>query len=144
MRLIHYTHPVVRDLVAPFARSAFAGCAATLDDVFADAANGAATVRPDAHWAEDDRATTVRLDLPGVDRASLELEVKDNLLTVQAKRRVRSATADEAAREITYRRDLALAPGVGAEQISANYADGVLTVTLPKPAAAQPRRIAVS
>ena len=43
-----------------------------------------------------------------------------------------------------YMRSFALSSKIDREQISAQLDDGVLTLTLPKAAAAQPRRISIS
>ncbi len=86
-------------------------------------------------------------DLPGVDPGSVDIDVDNGTLTIRAER---SPRAEEAVQWIaserftgSYMRQLSLGESVDAEGISANYANGVLTVTIPVAEKAKPRRIQV-
>ncbi|MFN2560380.1 MAG: Hsp20/alpha crystallin family protein [Jatrophihabitans sp.] len=87
-------------------------------------------------------------DLPGVDPGSVDIGVENNTLTIKAARSER--TEDDvqwiSSERFTgaYMRQLALGDGIDAEKISATYANGVLTVTLPVAEKAKPRRVSVS
>ena len=85
-------------------------------------------------------------DLPGVDPGSVDI-VDNGTLTIRAER---SPRAEEAVQWIaserftgSYMRQLSLGEGVDAQGVSASYANGVLTVTIPLAAQAKPRRIQV-
>lgn len=88
-------------------------------------------------------------DLPGVDPGSVDVHVDNGTLTIRAQR---TFTDDNQGREWiaserfagTYLRQLSLGDGVDAERISADYANGVLTVTIPVAERAKPRRIEVA
>lgn len=87
-------------------------------------------------------------DLPGVDPGSVDVGVENGTLTIRAQRSERS---EEGVQWIaserftgTYQRQVALGEDVDAERISATYANGVLTVTLPVAERAKPRRIDIA
>lgn len=91
----------------------------------------------------------VSADLPGVPAKDVAIDVTDGVLTISGER----ATSHEAMRGGYVRveravgrfaRSLTLPKGVDAEAISASFADGVLTVTIPKPAAIKPKRIEIA
>ena len=96
---------------------------------------------------ETDDGLVLLADLPGVSGDTLELQVQDNKLTLFG--RV-AAPAPENARLIhqEYRvadflRSFILSDEVDHEQIEAKLNNGVLEVTLPRAAKAEPRRIQV-
>ena len=86
-------------------------------------------------------------DLPGIDPASVDLDVDGQLLTIRAERR---APANENAQWLAherpsggYMRQFTLGDGVDVERITANYEHGVLSVIIPVAERAKPRKIAV-
>lgn len=88
------------------------------------------------------------IDLPGVDGGSIDVDVDGGVLTVRAQR---TAVAVEGATWLSrerstgsFVRKLRLGDGIDTEAISADYANGVLTVTLPVAERAKPRKVAVS
>lgn len=86
-------------------------------------------------------------DLPGVDRASIDLTVERNVLTVRADRRPNLADGDEvvvAERPVgTYSRRIFLGDTLDADGIDANYEGGVLTLKIPVAESAKPRKISI-
>ncbi|QCQ91444.1 Hsp20/alpha crystallin family protein [Rhodococcus sp. SGAir0479] len=87
-------------------------------------------------------------DLPGVDPGSVDVDVENGTLTLTAHR---SAPSEEHVQWLaserfsgTYRRQLSLGEGVDAENISATYENGVLTVMIPVAERAKPRKIEVT
>ncbi len=87
-------------------------------------------------------------DLPGVDPGSVDVGVENGTLTIKAQR---SERTEDAVQWIsserftgTYLRQLSLGDGIDADKISATYANGVLTVTLPVADRAKPRRVSIS
>jgi HSP20 family protein len=96
-------------------------------------------------WREGD---TFRLefDLPGVQADSIDLDVERNVLTVRAERPVQETNGEQIAAERprgVFSRQLILGDNLDLENISANYADGVLTLQVPVAEKAKPRKIAV-
>jgi HSP20 family protein len=88
----------------------------------------------------------VCLDLPGVSPESIDLTVEQNVLTVRAERL--PVKADEmivAERPSgTFSRQVFLGETLDAENVGADYAAGVLTLTIPVREAAKPRNIQVT
>lgn len=89
-----------------------------------------------------------RIDLPGVDPSTVDVDVEDRTLTIRAERRVDDATEVQwLTRERptgTFARQLTLGYGVALDRIEASYSDGVLTLTIPVAEEAKPRKISVS
>lgn len=89
----------------------------------------------------------VRVDLPGIDPASLDLTIERNVLSIKAERSWTPADGDEvlvAERpQGTFTRRLFLSEGLNADKISAAYEHGVLTVTVPVAETAKSRKIEV-
>ena len=97
----------------------------------------------------DDNAIYVEGDLPGVDRATLDVTVTGgDKLTIRAERlapaKVDGVTWLRHERPIgAYARVIALPVPVDADKVEATYTNGVLKVTLPKIAAVKPRTVPV-
>jgi HSP20 family protein len=88
------------------------------------------------------------LDLPGISSESIDLTVEQNVLTVRAERAPDTADGAEmivAERPYgTFTRQVFLGETLDAEHIAADYAAGVLTLTIPVREAAKPRSIHVT
>ena len=89
----------------------------------------------------------MRVDLPGIDTASLDLTIERNVLSIKAERSWTPAEGVEvmvAERpQGTFTRRLFLSEGLDANKISAQYDKGVLTVTVPVADSARSRKIQV-
>jgi HSP20 family protein len=89
----------------------------------------------------------IALDLPGVDPASTELTVERNSLTVQATRQAVFGDDDQVLTaerpQGSFSRQLILGDDVDAENVRADYTNGVLNLTIPVKQSAQPRRIEI-
>ena len=101
------------------------------------------------HLAADVRATEDELvfvcDVPGVRRDDLEILVEGGVLTIKGTRRP-PTSADRAISERAFgafASRYTLPDYVDPERISADLADGVLTVKVPKQPKAKPRRIQI-
>jgi len=99
-------------------------------------------------YRTDDGSYHVEADLPGVDPGSIDVTVEHAVLTIRAERAPgygAGAGVIVAERpQGTFSRQLALGEGVDAEHLTADYAEGVLLVTIPASPKVQPRRIDVS
>jgi HSP20 family protein len=87
-------------------------------------------------------------DLPGIDPGSVDVGVENGTLTIRAQRSERTEDGVQwiASERFagTFMRQVALGDDVDAEKITATYANGVLTVTLPVLEQAKPRRVEIS
>ena len=75
-------------------------------------------------------------DLPGVGKDDIGVHLEKNQLTIRGKRVFEGRAFD-------YLRTFVVPNGIDADKISAELANGVLRLTLPKSAALKPRQIAV-
>ena len=89
-----------------------------------------------------------KIDLPGVDPSTIDVDVEDRTLTIRAERREQ---ADDGVQWLsherpagTFARQMTLGYGVALDRIEADYSDGVLTLTIPVAEEAKPRKISVS
>ena len=88
---------------------------------------------------------TLVADLPGVQEQDLEITVNKDILTIEAQGSD-YPEGRSGAKEFDYgryRRQFRLTEEVDSGKVSAELARGVLTLTLPKAAAAVPRRVEV-
>ena len=93
-----------------------------------------------------DDGYTVRAEMPGVNKSSLEITVDNGELTLIGHRQSEPEAGEPVYREIRpvdYRRVYELDPTIDTTKITARIEDGVLTVTLPKAESVKPRKITV-
>ncbi len=118
------------------------------DDAFSGDRDASQTVwTPRADVAETPDAYRLALDLPGVDRGTLDVTLDDGTLKISGERRPRDH-ADGRVHRVErahgrFFRSFTLGTDVDPDAIEASYDDGVLDVVIGKSAATQPRRIAV-
>ena len=119
-----------------------------MDRWFSDVARTPASAAMPMDLFRDGDVFVARIDLPGVDPASIDVDVDDRTLTVRAQRN--AETTDEQkwlVRERpagTFARQLTLGYGVALDKIGAEYADGVLSLRIPVAEEAKPRKISVA
>lgn len=99
-----------------------------------------------ADIVENDEAVTVIADMPGVAAGSLEIDLRDNVLTIRG--RVEEVPTDwrliHGEYEIGgYMRQFNVGPAIDQEKVAANMNDGVLSLLLPKADRLKPRKIEV-
>lgn len=109
-----------------------------------------ASLVPALDITETETAYVIQADLPGVRRDDLSVSIKDGLLSINAAARYEhdekkhGRLLRQERRYGKYVRTLRLGEDVDANAISAAYDNGVLKLTLPKVANAQPRKIDIS
>lgn len=150
MRIVRYSYPNTRhQTFGPgFTRAPWSGLETEIDRLFETALGefaGSATdsTRFPVDLFEDKERTYVRAELPGVNREDVNVEVVDGYLNISATRK--TAGGESGAEEsFSLSRSLQLPDEVQADQITAAYENGILTVTLPKREEAKPRKITVN
>lgn len=88
---------------------------------------------PAADVYEDDASYTVAVDLPGIDRTTLDISVDDNRLAIKGTRpalEIRQHRAERPGGK--FLRTFSVPVSVDQKDIKADYRDGVLQVHLPK------------
>jgi len=99
-------------------------------------------------WATDveetEKEVVARVELPGFELGELNVSVRGDLLTIEAKHEEKAKGKEEGERGFAQvKRTLALPKGVEAEKIEACYRNGVLEVHMPKTPEAEGRRVEV-
>lgn len=148
MKLVRYQHPLTDafgDLDRWF-RSPMEGFGRLFD--LADrlgalpAAAGMAGFGADLY--EDEGHYYARLELPGVKKEDLSVELHDHQLTISCERKKTEDQPEKSTETTVYKRVVTVPDGVEADRVSAKLEDGILTVTLPKSAGKKPRQISVN
>ena len=143
MSLIRYNYPwnllntLQRDLYNPDFR---------LNDDDASAAT--ASWAPSVDISEDDKAFTLRADIPGVEPKDIDISMEKGVLTIRGERQHSSEESEKGfhrqeRQQGVFMRRFSLPDSVNAEAIEAHSKDGVLELVLPKTPAQQPRKIEV-
>ncbi len=102
---------------------------------------------PAVDLCETAEAFIIRAELPGVSREQVRINVHEGRLTLQGRREARVACEHYHQVERghgEFSRTFALPSSTDADAITADLADGILTVVVPKAAGTGPRRVAVS
>jgi len=97
---------------------------------------------------EDASGITLKADLPGVSREQLDVQVDGDTLTIQGDVAIDMPEDMEATyadvNTMRYRRSFTLSRELETDQISAEMKNGELTLSVPKRAELQPRKIEIS
>lgn len=104
--------------------------------------------RPAVDIYEEENGVALKAELPGIDKKDISIDVKDGVLTLSGERSVENETEEKNyyRRERTYgkfQRLFTLPEGVSAEEITADFKDGVLKVHLPKAKVEEPKKITI-
>ncbi len=109
---------------------------------------GQYTWAPPVDIYETDEALILRVDLPGVPKDAVNIEIHQNTLMLRGERKpAAEVPADRYHRTErpygTFQRAFVLPTLVDQEHVQATYHDGVLELRLPKSEAAKPKRVAI-
>lgn len=119
-----------------------------LDRWFTDGGRTPAGVAMPMDLYRDKDTFVAKIDLPGVDPTSIDVDVDERTLTVRAQRKSEATDGLKwLGRERpsgTFARQLTLGYGVSADKITAEYTDGVLSLQIPVADEAKPRKISVA
>lgn len=103
--------------------------------------------RPNVDIVETAEELILSADMPGTNAADIDIRYERGTLDIRAKVAPRrNENASPLVREYgigDYHRSFDLSEEIDASKIAADYRNGVLTLHLPKTAAAKPRKIAV-
>ena len=124
------------------------------EDAFPRTAQGdedmaACAWRPMVDIYESEAGAVIEVDLPGVEKSDVAVEVKENILTIKGERRSEFPLDDDKyfRRERvcgSFQRSFAMRSMISPEQIKASFKNGVLTIKLPKPEHEKPKQVSVS
>ena len=114
-----------------------------------------ASYLPSRGWAmlggdvfEDERRLVVRLEIPGMAKADINIELRDDALVVSGEKRFERESSDGRWRIMqcaygSFRRVVPLPANVKPDSAQATYNNGVLRIELPKMQLSKPRAIAI-
>jgi HSP20 family protein len=99
-------------------------------------------LRPSVDIKENDKAVTMTAELPGLVEDDVDVSVREGVLTLKGEKKMEETREDEDVHVMerqygSFQRSISLPDRVDAEAIKAKFANGVLTVTMPKKAEAK-------
>lgn len=97
---------------------------------------------------ETDESLTLFVDLPGVTREDVDITVENRTLTLRGERKFEKDVERDNYHRIEraygqFARTFTLPTNVRTDDVKATFADGVLTLVLPKAEESKPRKIAI-
>ena len=120
-----------------------------LSPVSGEGADSTRTWAPPVDIFENGDNLVLKAELPGVNPDEVEIRVEDNTLYLKGERRFEKEVKEQNYHRIertygTFTRSFSLPNSVDADKVSANYKDGVLTLTMPKKEEAKPKTIKIN
>lgn len=111
---------------------------------FPGAASGLPGFSPRVDVRDTDEAIVVRAELPGLEEKDFSVDLEDEVLTIKGEKRTESEEERAGYRHVetrsgAFERRLRVPAPVDPDAVTAEYRNGVLTVTLPKPPEARPQ-----
>ena len=97
---------------------------------------------------ETDHEVLLDVEIPGIDKKDIKVEVKNNTLSISGERKQENKTENDEYSRIERRygkfeRSFGLPDTLVPDSVTAKYKDGILTLTLKKTDKAKPKEIAV-
>jgi HSP20 family protein len=97
---------------------------------------------------ENERGIVINAELPGIDPKDVAVTIDNNVLTLKGERHVEKDAKKENFHRMeraygVFARSFALPAHVDAAKVTADFKDGLLTVTLPRSDAAKSRAIEI-
>jgi HSP20 family protein len=103
---------------------------------------------PTVDVVEQEGAYLIKAELPGIKPEEIDVNVTNNVLTLQGQRKEEKEEEEQGYRHMermvgTFRRSFTLPQGTKLDEIEASAEDGVLTVKIPKVAVEAPKKVSV-
>jgi HSP20 family protein len=97
---------------------------------------------------ETDEKMVIKAELPGLKKEDIDIEVRDNTLTLKGERKFEKEIKQENYHRVeraygSFQRSFTLPGTVKQEAIEATFKDGILEVSLPKAEEAKPKQIRI-
>ena len=101
---------------------------------------------PPFEITESEKEITMTVELPGLDKNDVKIDIDDNVLTLRGEKKAEHTEQDEKneffLEERSYgvfERSFTLPPTVNVDKVGAQFENGVLKITLPKSEVVKPR-----
>lgn len=102
------------------------------------------------HWdvdvKDEENAVVVRAEAPGFEAGDFDIQVSEDRIVLRAAKKTEKKEKEgkyQETREQECYESMTLPAGIDKDKVEARYQSGVLTITLPKTAAAKGRRVPV-
>jgi HSP20 family protein len=98
---------------------------------------------------ETEQNIVLKLEVPGVEQKDLDIRLENNTITIRGERKFEKEVKEENFHRVerrygSFQRSFSLPNTVNTEQVSADYENGVLKVTMAKRSEAKPKQIKVN
>lgn len=104
---------------------------------------------PPVDICEIEQGVIIQVDLPGVNKKDVSVEVKENTLTIKGERNIdTSISSDRYYRKErafgTFHRSFAMQAAISPDSIKATFQNGVLKIEIPTPQMEKPDQVSVN
>ncbi len=111
--------------------------------------NNISSFAPSVNTREEDGAYSVEVDLPGVPKEDIHIDIHENVMTVSGERKHKAEIKEDDYYKLEsyfgkFQRSFTLPDNANTDEIAAKYEDGVLMVTIPKVAPKEAKKISVA
>ncbi len=110
---------------------------------------GQLVFHPDMDLSETTTDYTIKMDLPGMKKEDIQIEVSDQIVTISGERKkeTEEAAKDGVQRKErnfgTFQRSVTLPDPVKTDQVTAEYLNGILIVKIPKASPTEQKKVKV-
>jgi len=107
------------------------------------------TWAPPVDIYENGDSLVLKAEVPGINPDDVEIRVEDNHLYLKGERKFEKEVKEQNYHRVersygTFTRTFTLPNTIDSDKVSANYKDGVLTLTMPKKEEAKPKTIKIN
>ena len=104
---------------------------------------------PAVDISENEKDYVVKAEIPGLKKNDIKISIEDDMLTLSGERKFENEQKENNYHRVErsygkFQRAFHLPEGTKADEIKANYKNGVLSLTIPKPEKVKPKEIAIS
>jgi HSP20 family protein len=154
MKLRHQAPSTLRNDLTRSGAVLFGPLHREIDRLFDDFSQGLsaqqkmANLLPNIDVAENNKEIDISVEMPGLERSDVDISLEDNVLTIRGEKKIESNRDDKnvyvSERAFgTFLRTIELPAGVDPSRVNATMSDGVLKITIPKPANTEAKKIEV-
>jgi HSP20 family protein len=103
---------------------------------------------PSADFAEEENQYTIKMELPGVTKDDVKIALQNNVLVIHGEKKQEKASKGSEYQRVersfgSFQRSFTLPTTVKTDRIEATFANGILTINLPKAEETIPKQIEV-
>jgi HSP20 family protein len=118
------------------------------DEDLGERVRRAGVIAPAVDITESDTQYVVKAEVPGVKKGDLTLEVREGVLTLRGEKKEEREEGKDKGRRLervfgAFSRSFSLPQDANADRIEASFADGVLTISIPKRPESKPAQVAI-